>query len=61
MSAYVASKHAVIGLTKVAASEVGKYGIRVNAICPGPIDTRMVRDIAKQISPNNPDSVREER
>jgi NAD(P)-dependent dehydrogenase (short-subunit alcohol dehydrogenase family) len=59
MSAYVASKHAVIGLTKVAAGEVAKHGIRVNAVCPGPIDTRMVRDIAKQVSPNNPESVAE--
>jgi NAD(P)-dependent dehydrogenase (short-subunit alcohol dehydrogenase family) len=59
MPAYVASKHAVIGLTKVAASEVGPQGIRVNAVCPGPIATRMIADIAKQVSPNNPDSVEE--
>jgi NAD(P)-dependent dehydrogenase (short-subunit alcohol dehydrogenase family) len=59
MPAYVASKHAVIGLTKVAAGEVGKLGIRVNAICPGPIATRMVQDIAKQVSPNNPEGVEE--
>jgi NAD(P)-dependent dehydrogenase (short-subunit alcohol dehydrogenase family) len=59
MPAYVASKHAVIGLTKVAASEVGPQGIRVNAVCPGPISTRMIADIARQVSPNNPDGVEE--
>ncbi|TCZ56722.1 SDR family NAD(P)-dependent oxidoreductase [Roseicella aquatilis] len=59
MPAYVASKHAVLGLTKVAAAEVGPQGIRVNAVCPGPIDTRMVQEIAKQVSPNNPGGVQE--
>ncbi|WP_170979547.1 SDR family NAD(P)-dependent oxidoreductase [Roseomonas sp. HF4] len=57
MPAYVASKHAVIGLTKVAAAEVGPVGIRVNAVCPGPIATRMIDDLARQVSPNNPAGV----
>lgn len=42
-SAYTASKHAVIGLTRTAAMEVAQYGIRVNAVLPGVIDTPMLR------------------
>ncbi|MGW5676153.1 SDR family NAD(P)-dependent oxidoreductase [Streptomyces sp. NPDC003860] len=41
VGAYSASKHAVVGLTRVAALELASKGIRVNAICPGAVDTPM--------------------
>ncbi|TCK22175.1 SDR family NAD(P)-dependent oxidoreductase [Pseudonocardia endophytica] len=56
-SAYVASKHAVIGLTKTAAGEVARQGIRVNAVCPGPVDTGAMRRLEEQIAPDDPDGL----
>src|SRR5262245_15269806 len=43
LAAYTASKHAVIGLTRTGALEFAPRGIRVNAICPAPIETNMVK------------------
>jgi NAD(P)-dependent dehydrogenase (short-subunit alcohol dehydrogenase family) len=59
LGAYVGSKHAVIGLTRTAALEVGPEGIRVNAICPGPVETRMMTSLEEQGIPDDPASARE--
>jgi NAD(P)-dependent dehydrogenase (short-subunit alcohol dehydrogenase family) len=56
-SPYVAAKHAVIGLTRCAALEGAPFGIRVNAVAPGHIDTRMARDLTAQIDPDDPAGV----
>lgn len=46
-SLYVASKHAVIGLTRAAALEWARRGIRVNAVAPGAVETEMIRELTQ--------------
>ena len=57
MAAYVASKHGVLGLTKVASADVARLGVRVNAVCPGPVETRMMRSLEAQRNPADPSAV----
>ncbi len=57
---YVSSKHAVNGLVKTSALELGEFGIRVNAVSPGPIDNRMMRSLGEQLSPDDPAAFRED-
>ena len=49
--AYTASKHAVVGLTRTAAIELIRRGVRVNAVCPAPIETPMVDTLESGMSP----------
>ena len=58
MSTYCASKHAVLGIVRSVSGEVARDGIRINAVCPGPVQTRMIEDVAKKINPDDPDGVK---
>lgn len=49
-SAYISSKHAVIGFSKALGEELKPYSIRVNAICPGPVDTKMTDDLGPDLN-----------
>lgn len=59
ISAYTASKHAVIGLTRSAALEFAAGKVRVNAVCPSPIETRMMRALERGINADEPEMVKE--
>ena len=51
MSAYIASKHAVIGLAKTFAQEAAGFNVRVNAVCPGMIDNDMFDALTRKFAP----------
>jgi NAD(P)-dependent dehydrogenase (short-subunit alcohol dehydrogenase family) len=52
--AYYAAKHAVVGLTRAAARELARHGIRVNAVAPSPIETPMVDELESGFAPGDP-------
>ncbi len=59
MPAYVASKHAVVGLMRVAAIEAAPRKIRVNTVHPGPVQGDMMRGLEGGMAPANPDAAHE--
>lgn len=59
LSPYVSSKHAVVGMMRCLAAELGPEGIRVNTVNPGPVDNRMMRSIEEQANPGNGDQVKQ--
>jgi len=56
LSAYVTSKHAVVGLMRTAALEGVADGVRVNTINPSPVETRMMRSLEAQSNPGDPEA-----
>ncbi|MEP2237602.1 MAG: SDR family NAD(P)-dependent oxidoreductase [Maribacter sp.] len=59
LGAYVATKHAVVGVMRVAAAENAVRKIRVNTIHPGPVDNDMMRRIESDMSPDSPNDVKD--
>jgi NAD(P)-dependent dehydrogenase (short-subunit alcohol dehydrogenase family) len=59
LSGYTASKHGLLGLTRSVALENADIPIRANCICPGPVDTPLMRGIEELVNPGDPAAARE--
>jgi NAD(P)-dependent dehydrogenase (short-subunit alcohol dehydrogenase family) len=57
-SAYGASKAAIVQLTRSMAADYAAHNIRVNSICPGPIDTPMIQRAAETLNPKDPEAIK---
>lgn len=57
LGAYVTSKHAVVGIMRVAAQENAARKIRVNTVHPGPVNNNMMRRLEKDMSPGSPNDI----
>jgi NAD(P)-dependent dehydrogenase (short-subunit alcohol dehydrogenase family) len=58
LSAYVASKHAALGLVRAAACDMAPFGVRVNAVCPGAVLTPMLDEVLTALNPQDPAKAR---
>ena len=58
LSGYTASKHGLLGLTRAVALENADVPIRVNCVCPGPVDTPLMQGVERLVNPEDPGSAR---
>ena len=58
MVGYIASKHGVVGITRGAALELATKGVRVNCVCPAPVNTELMRAVEQAASPEDPEAAR---
>lgn len=54
---YTSTKYSVLAMTRCAALEEAEYGIRVNVVCPGPINTELMRDYERRNNPDDPQAI----